>query len=207
MFTSLQHNELFKTLQTPELRDAFRDLDTLLQGENALYVRPGNGHLPSVPFRIPEVTLITSPAADGAHIIDSWLERELQLPPDRMTIAGEKVRHVGPGAGNTGLYYGNVAGRLVVTDLPQGIRDFTNGGKSLGDASTYKETADASGLPHKTQGFLYVDIHSSIPLVETLAHQRIPGEIRRNLKPLNSAIQYGVTRSHELQVSFFLLLK
>jgi hypothetical protein len=123
-----------------------------------------------------------------------------------MTIAGANVRHVGAASG-VGLYYGNVKGRFVATDLPQGIRAFENGGNSLGNADKYKNTADASELPAKTQGFLYVDIHSSIPLVEKLAHQRVPDEIRRNLKPLNSAIEYGVSRSHELQVSFFLLLK
>ena len=35
----------------------------------------------------------------------------------------------------------------------------------------------------------------------------VPGEISRNLKPLRSAVEYAVARSHELQVSFFLRIK
>jgi hypothetical protein len=208
MLAGLEHNKLF---QTPEFRpyhQALRDLDTLLQGENAFYIRPGNGHSRDVPFAIPEVTFVAAPGkdVDGARVLDKLLLRELEAIPDETKIAGTSVRKLADGNG-LGLYYANVDGKLVVTDLPAGIRGIKDGGKSLSDSSTYKDAADASGLPSKNQGFLYVNIHSSIPLVEKLAQQRVPNEIRRNLKPLDSAVQYAVTRSHELQISFFLLLK
>ena len=37
--------------------------------------------------------------------------------------------------------------------------------------------------------------------------QHIPAEISRNLKPLRSAVEYAVSHTHELQVSFFLRIK
>jgi hypothetical protein len=208
LLTGLEQNSFFNTPEVRPYRRALRDLNTLLQGENALYVRPGNGHTADVPFTIPEVTFVAAPGkgVNGAGVLDKLLLRELQAIPDDTKIAGTSVRKLAPG-NNLGLYYGNVDGKLVVTDLPAGIRGVKDPGKPFSDSSSYQEAADASGLPGKTQGFLYVNIHSSIPLVEKLARQRVPAEIRRNLKPLDSAVQYAVTRSHELQISFFLLLK
>jgi hypothetical protein len=36
---------------------------------------------------------------------------------------------------------------------------------------------------------------------------RIPPDVERNLKPLRSAVEYAVSRSHEFQISFFLRIK
>jgi hypothetical protein len=82
-----------------------------------------------------------------------------------------------------------------------------NVGKSLSDSGIYRDAADASGLPDKTHGFVYVNLRSTIPLVEKLSQARVPAEIRRNLKPLHSAMEYAVSHSHEIQVSFFLLIR
>jgi hypothetical protein len=208
MLSGLEQNSFFQTPELRPYRRALRDLDTLLQGENAFYVRPGNGHYLNVPVTIPEVTFLAAPGkgVDGSRVLDRLIMREAHVTPDRTTVAGTPVRKLAPG-NNLGVYYGNVDGKLVVTDLPAGIRGVKNPGKSLSDSGSYQDTADASGLPDKTQGFLYVNIHSSIPLVEKLAHQRVPNEIRRNLKPLDSAVEYAVTRKHEFQISFFLLVK
>ena len=198
MFTQLRNNSLFK--KTPELRqfsDVFADLDKLLQGENALYVRPGAD--------VPEVTLVTSPDGDGARILDRLLRRELQITPDRERIAGESARKLA--AEGIGLYYANVNDRLVVTDLPAGIRGFKSPGKSLEDNETFKDAADASGLPDRTAGFVFVNIKSSIPWGEKLASESIPAEVKRNLKPLHSAVEYVASHTHEVQVTFFLLIK
>jgi hypothetical protein len=52
-----------------------------------------------------------------------------------------------------------------------------------------------------------VNIRSGIPFGEELAQTRLPAEVARNLKPLRSAVEYAVSRSHELQVTFFLRIK
>ena len=109
--------------------------------------------------------------------------------------------------GSVGLMYGNVDGHFVLTDCACGIRGFKRPGKTLADSAKFKGMRNASGLPRATPGFLYIDIRSTIPWAEKLAQTRIPESIRRNLKPLDSAIEYAATRSAEVQVSFFLRIK
>ena len=104
------------------------------------------------------------------------------------------------------MRYANVKGRLVVTDLPSGIVFAKNGGKTLADSQEYQDAAESSGLPAKPQVVLYVDIHSTIPVINRFgtAGSR---PAARNLKPLRSAVEYAVSRSHEFQVTFFLRIK
>lgn len=207
MLAGLEKNSFFNTPEFRPYRRAMRQLGAILQGENALYVRPGAGRAPGVPFKIPEVTFVAAPGkgTDPAAIVDRLLERELEILPERTRIAGTSVRKFADG--ELGLYYANVDGKLVVTDLPAGIRGLKNPGTSLAESGTYRDAADASGLPDKTHGFLYVNLRSTIPLVEKLSQARVPAEVRRNLKPLQSALEYAVSRSHELQVTFFLQIK
>jgi hypothetical protein len=44
-------------------------------------------------------------------------------------------------------------------------------------------------------------------LVEGLSGARLPAEVTRNLKPLRSAVEYAVSRQHQLSVRFFLWIK
>jgi hypothetical protein len=171
-------------LQQPGFRglgEALQQFDKILQGENALYVRAAGSHLP-------EVTLIASPAAgvDGAAVFDRVLKDFSK---------GHR------------LHYANVDGRFVVSDLPSGITFAKNGGKTLAESPDYRDAAKSSGLPAKPQIVLYVDIHSTIPLIQRLGNISLPADVARNLKPLRSAVEYAVRRSHELQVSFFLRIK
>ena len=69
---------------------------------------------------------------------------------------------------------------------------------------TSADAARSSGLPARPQVVLYVDIHSTIPVIGRLGSGRIPASVVRNLKPLRSAVEYAVSRFHEIQVSFFL---
>lgn len=163
------------------LGNALGRFDTILQGENALYVRAAGGHLP-------EVTFIAAPGhgVDGAATF------------------GRLVKGFSQGKG---LHYANVNGRLVVSDLPSGLAFARGGGKSLAESPEYQGAATSSGLPTKPQVVLYVDIHSTIPIIQRLGNGSIPASIERNLKPLRSAVEYAVSRSHELQVSFFLRIK
>jgi hypothetical protein len=207
MFASLQKNKLFSSPEMRRYKDVFNDLDTLLQGENALYIRPGNKRFPGVPFKLPEITFVASPgkSEDGALIVDRLLDRQLNFAPAHTTIDGTSARRIDEGG--LGLYYANVDGRLVLTDAPVGIRGFKHPGTSLADSEKYANMKDASGLPDATPGFVYVDIRSTLPFAEKLAQTRIPEDIRRNLKPLDSAVEYVATHTSEIKVSFFLLIK
>jgi hypothetical protein len=206
MFASLQKNKLFNSPELRQYKDVFDDLDTLLQGENAFYLRPGNGRVEGLPFKLPELTFVASPGkADGAKIVDRLLVSKLHLFPTRMTVDGTAVRRMA--GGGVGLFYGNVDGRLVFTDAPAGIRAFKHPGASLADGEQYQRMTSSSGLPEKTPGFVYIDIRSTIPFAEKLAKTRIPEDIRRNLKPLDSVVEYAATRAAEAKISFFLVIK
>jgi len=206
MFASLQHNAFFENPQYRDFAGGLRDIGRVLEGENALYLRPGTARSPGVPFAIPEVTLVADPGndVDGAAILDKLVMQDAGETPQRAAIDGIPTRVVGQ---DVGLFYANIDGKLVVTDQPSGIRGAKDAGKPLSKSQEFKDAADASGLPGKTHGFLYVNIHSTVPLVEKLSQQHVPAEIGRNLKPLRSAVEYAVSRSHEFQVTFFLRIK
>jgi hypothetical protein len=204
MLTAVQKNPVLATPQLKRFSGVLRQIGTLLQGENALYVRePAAG-------QIPEVTFVAAPGAgvDGAAVLDRLLRRfrgEIGVTPTRTSIAGTASRTLR--FGEVSVHYANVDGKLVITDLPQGIRGILRPGMPLSQAETFKDARDAAGMPRKTQGFLYVNIHSTIPAVERLSQTHLPAEVRRNLKPLRSAVEYAVSRSHEIEVSFFLRIK
>jgi len=204
MFASLKSNPIFGQPGYRQFAKPLQDVGRVLEGENALFVRPGNAHASGVPFAIPEVTLVSTPQADGTKIIDGIVKRFGGTLPQADTVDGTPVHAIA--SHGVGLYYGTVDGKFVVTDQPGGIRG-VKGGTSLSDDPNFKTTKAASGLPDKTYGFLYFNISSSIPYGEKLAQHRIPAEIAQNVKPLRSAVEYVVSHSHEAQLTLFLRIK
>jgi hypothetical protein len=202
MLGGLAGNPILQQFGAKGLGDAFQQLGTILEGENAFYVRAAGTK------DVPEITFIAAPrgGVDGAAALDRVLNRftkELGGRPQRTTIAGVSTRVIG--AGPIAVRYGNVKGKLIVTDLPAGIVFAKSGGKSLTDNQEYKDAT--SGVPASPQVVLYLDIHSTIPALRRLGRVQIPPDVERNLKPLRSAVEYAVSRSHEFQVSFFLRIK
>ena len=186
------------------LSGALTELGKVLQGENAVYVRDAANS------QVPEITFIARPGGgiDGAAALDRVLKRfakDLGGRPRRTTVAGVPARVVGTGP--VRATYAGIGNRLVVTDLPQGIAFAKNGGKTLSDSQEFRAAAQSSGLPDSPHVVLYVDIHSTIPTIERLGSMHLPPSVARNLKPLRSAVEYAVSRSHELQVSFFLRIQ
>jgi hypothetical protein len=206
MLTGLKNNPLFQ--DTPELRryaDVLQRVESLLQGENALYVRPGSG-------KIPEVTLVTEPAAgtNGVTTLDRLLagyRRQLDLPaqPRPSRIAGGPARTIDFGLFK--VHYANVGKRFVVTDLPAGIAALKGSPASLAQSDEYEGAVDASAMPDKTHGFFYVNVRGGVKYAERLAGSPIPGGIKRNLSPLRSVVEYAYTRPSEVQLTFFLRIK
>lgn len=200
LFGALKSNPLLDTPDFRRFSGVLGQIGKLLAGEDALYLRaPPSG-------RIPEVTLVTEPArgTDGAATLDRLLLRfrkQLDITPTR--TGALRTLDFGPVA----IRYTNLDGRLVVTDLESGLAALRNTTKPLAQSNTYRDAVDKSGMPSKTRGYLYVNVHSTIPAVERLAQTHVPDEIRRNLAPLRSAVEYAVARSHEIEVSFFLRLK
>lgn len=204
ILSSLRANPVLAAPQLHRFSAVLGQVGRVLQGENALYVRPPQSG------RLPEVTFVASPGhgVDGAAVLDRLLARfrhDTGVTPRRTSIAGTNARMLG--AGPVSLAYANVGGKLVVTDLPQGLQGAKSPGTPLAQSDEFKGAEQSSGMPDRTQGFLYVNIHSTIPTVERLAHVKLPGDIARNLRPLRSAVEYAVSRSHEVEVSLFLRIK
>jgi Protein of unknown function (DUF3352) len=197
MFNGLQQNPALNTPQFRQFAQPLKQIGRILEGENAIYARPGTN--------IPEVTLVSTPSSLGTPILDRMVQQYAGTAPQARTIDGVRVH--GIASNGVGLYYADVDGKFVVTDQPQGIRAAKHSGKSLSDNSEFKQAKDASGLPDKTWSTLYVNIHASVPYGERLAQQHIPAEVARNIKPLRSAVEYAASHTHELQISFFLRIK
>jgi Protein of unknown function (DUF3352) len=199
-FSAIQSNPALASPELAPVRGLLRKLGKLVQGEDALYVRRGDG-------RIPEVTLVTepSPGADGAATLDRILAgtTNLQARMERSQVAGVEARTLALG-GNVGLHYANVGSNLVVSDLVSGIADLANGGPGLAQSATYSDALRASGAPSKVAGFLYVDVHGGLDLVQRLSNAPIPAGVTRNLGPLRSAVAYAASRPSEVQVTLFL---
>jgi len=205
MFSGLQRNAFFDNPQFRQFAQPLQQIGRILEGENAIYVRPGTARSASVPFAIPEVTLVSTPGSPGTPVLDRIVKRFAGTAPQAESVAGMPVHAMG--ANGVGLYYGDVDGKFVVTDQPRGIRGVKGGGKSLSDSKEFQAAKNASGVPSKTWGLLYVNISASVPFGEKLAQQHIPAEIARNIKPLRSAVEYAASHTHEFQVSFFLRIK
>jgi hypothetical protein len=195
------------TLSSPELAPVMQvlgELGTLFEGENALYVRPARSG------GVPEVTLVTQPRAgvSGRRTLDRIVTRfrsDLGVLPRPGTVAGTPTSVLG--FGEFSLHYADVGGKFVLTDLPAGIVGVKSPGKPLAESPTYQDGVRTSGMPSRTHGFLYVDVRAGTGLVEKLSGQQLPADVSRNLKPLRSAVEYAVSRQHQLSVRFFLRIK
>jgi hypothetical protein len=116
------------------------DLDTLLGGESALYVRP------SLPM--PEITLVTQPADTSAAsaTLDSLLRSSPRLA-------------------NLKLHRAVIGGQFVVSTTQKGIDDFRAGGAKLSDDAAFAAAKTQSGMPDRTTGFVYVNAKNALSLL------------------------------------------
>jgi hypothetical protein len=206
-FEKLEDNPILQDV--PEIHrysGVLRSVGLLIEGENAVYVRPA----PS--GKIPEITFIAEPArgTNGMTTLDSLLRKyrkQLELPalPKPTRIAGVPAKVVD--AGEVNLYYANVGKHFVISDFPAGIKTLKGNPPSLAQSEEYKGALRESGMPAKPQGFVYVNVRGGIDYATRLSHTPLPGEVKRNLSPLRSAVEYAATRPSEIQVTFFLRIK
>jgi hypothetical protein len=202
-FGGLDKNPVFGAQLGP-FADVLGQIGTLLEGEDALYVRPaGSG-------RVPEVTLVAQPrkGVSGRATLDRILTHyrtQLGGLPGDGTGAGSPAGALRLGV--FAIHYADVGGRLVISDLPAGIAGVKSPGKPLADSATFKQTVRSAGMPAKTHGFLYVDVRAGTGLVEKLSGTKLPASVSRNLKPLRSAVEYAVSRQHQLSVRLYLQIR
>lgn len=152
------------------------DLDALLGGESALYVRGG---LP-----MPEVTLVTRPADTAAA--EQALGNLLKGLPQGTPAAGVQLHHA------------TVDGRLVVSTAAQGVDAFRGGEAKLGSDAAFEAAAKQAGLPERTSGFLYVNLKDALALAD-LTGMKQPA----NLPDLRSLLAFGSDDGREATFTAF----
>jgi hypothetical protein len=197
--SELQDNPVLDSSEFDELKSILDEVGVLLDGEGAFYVRPSDGD-------IPEITLVTEPreGTDGVATLDRILrDADLGDALERTQIAGADATRLSL-ADELEVDYANVGDKLVVTTEPAGIEAIANPGETLAEASSYREAVDAADKPSNVAGFFYVDIRGGMDLAERLSGAPIPDSVKRNVKPLRSAVEYAVSRPSEVQVTFFL---
>jgi hypothetical protein len=127
----------------PDLRDLPNELDTVLGGESAVYVRAG---LP-----VPEITLVTQPADTTAA--STTLDELLASLPKGSPL--ERFP----------LHRAVIGGQLVVSTTQRGIDDFRSGGPKLSADPAFLEAKKQSGMPDETTGFAYANARDALPLL------------------------------------------
>jgi hypothetical protein len=152
-------------------------LDTLLGGETAIYVRP------SLPM--PELTLVTQPndTAGASTTLDTLLA---ELPPTSM------FSHVK-------LYRTTIGGQFVVSTTQQGLDDFRGGGAKLSADPSFLAAKKQAGMGDQTTGFVYADVKDALPLL-ALAGVKLPA----GLPSLGTFMAYGGATASESSFTAFL---
>src|SRR5207247_1404152 len=100
MFNGLQQNPVMNTPQFRQFAQPLQQIGRVLEGENALYARPGT--------RIPEVTLVSTPSSAGTPILDRMVKKFAGKAPQTRTVDGTRVHALS--TSGMGLYYADVNG-------------------------------------------------------------------------------------------------
>jgi hypothetical protein len=170
-------------------------LDAILGGESALYVRPG---LP-----IPEVTLVTQPTdtAAATRALGDVLQALKQA-------AGAKAG--GFNLGSIPIVHAVTGGQLVVSTSQQGLADFQSAGPKLSSDPSFKAAQQASNMPAQTTGFLYVNLASALPLLQTVGPflgLKLPATLQTDAGALRTLTAYGTRTGDEAAFTVFLQVK
>jgi len=155
------------------------DLDNLLGGETALYVRPG---LPA-----PEITIVTQPPD---------VERAVEILPEVISALKDQL----PLLGQVRVRHAVIGGQLVISTSQQGIAAFRAPGTKLSGDPAFQAAAKAAGLPERTTGFVYANLKAALPLLPLLAPHAGLGD----LSALGSLIAYGTKTGPESSYTLFL---
>lgn len=173
-------------------------LDSILGGETAIYVRP------SLP--VPEVTLVTQPADTQAAVValDSVVAA-------LKNAAAGAAGPLGTVAGGVQVYHALLGGELVVSTSQQGIADLRSAGPRLSADPVFTGAMQAAAVPRQTTGFVYVNLEATLPLVEgiaALAGVTLPPALQGSgLQPLQTLTAFADRTRDESSFTVFLAVK
>jgi hypothetical protein len=167
---------LLERLVGPARYDLGTQLDALLHGESAIYVRS------SLPM--PELTLVTQP-------LDTR---------DAIAALDDLVAHAPPTSPLHGveLHHAVIGGQLVVSTTQAGIEVFRGAGAKLSADPSFLKAKELSGMPEETTGFVYANLKDVLPLLR-LAGVKLPrvGDVR-------TVLAYGAQGVNERTFTGFL---
>jgi hypothetical protein len=130
--------------------------------------------------------------------------------PRQTTLAGVAMKQVTFG-GVFSVYYGEVDGKVLLTDTAGGVSDFRSGpGTSLADDPAFKSAVDASGMPDSYGGFLYANIPDAVAAFSGLASAggtSLPPDVEANLRPLRSTVIWSSEDGGSTNVQAFLEIR
>lgn len=93
------------------------------------------------------------------------------------------------------LHYGPIAGQLVLSDADDPAAELL-GGEKLAGGKTFRDAAQAAGLPQVNDGFFYVDARRALAGARTLAalaNRPVPAAVERTLAPLRALLDWAGT--------------
>jgi hypothetical protein len=152
-------------------------LDALLGGETAIYVRP------SLP--VPEVTIVTQPA--DTTTASTTLDAILAELPKTSMFSGLKV------------YRATIGGQFVISTTQQGIDDFRSGGAKLSADPSFVAAKKQAGMGNETTGFVYANVKDALPLL-SLGGVKLPA----GLPSFGTFLAYGGQAGAETSLTAFL---
>jgi hypothetical protein len=155
-----------------------------LSGEGVLYVRPGEN--------LPEVTLALAPPDpdetwDTVDRLARKLASEMQATVTTSVENGLEVSTLV--VEDVTVRYARLdADTIVVTTGEDALALLAGTGPKLVDSEGYLRAAEDVGLEDRTKGFVYVDVDGMLPLIENLAGESIPPDVRDGVAAVDSLI-------------------
>jgi hypothetical protein len=170
------------------------ELDDILGGETAVYVRSG---LP-----IPEVTIVTQP--DDTKLAEQSLADVLKT----LRAAGAGTTGGGLNLASIPVYHDVAGGQLIISTSQQGIADFRSAGPKLSSDPSFASAVKTAGMPEQTTGFIYANLASVVPLVQligpALGLSFPPALAKTDFSALKTLTAFGTRAGEESTFSVFL---
>ena len=163
---------------------SFDGIVDALSGEGVLYVRPGEN--------LPEVTLALAPPDPDKtwNTVDRLartLATEMHAAVTTSTENGIEVSRLV--VEDVMIRYARLdADTIVVSSGDDALALLAGDGPKLVDSEGYLRAAEDVGLEDRTKGFVYVDVDGMLPLIEGLAGESIPPDVRNGVAAVDSLI-------------------
>lgn len=176
----------------------------LLGGEGALVLYPSTTATPGVlvAFRVSDEsaaqTLIQKAGA-FAKLSGTMTAKQVQIGSTQATEFDF--------SDGTIVYAAAFNGNVAITNSRAAISGMQGSGSKLADDPVYEAAVSGAGLPNDTNGFLYVNLQTGLPLLLNYVQKsgtKIPKTVRDNLAPLQSVLLYSAKSGNGLQLSGFL---